>query len=227
MGMFDYVRFEDASMLPEPDGFDLNLASLDFQTKSLEKLLYVYRIGKDKCLYREDHFREDSKKEHEKELVNFHGIINFGAYEVTDLIDHHLEYEAKFADGILQDIRLIMYKAYSHESNSLKQKILKEQKIKHDNKILKKILNKFFCFNVFGFEPISLGVFAKEKCLIYFYFPDLFFGHKKEFMSDYYGFYLKNFNNELYYKKGLESKEFSFKVLGIGLKLVVFRSEQV
>ena len=231
--MFDYIKFEDTSLLPKPEGFDLDMEKVSFQTKSLDNCLYLFEVSKDKYLYREDGpFREDPKEPSRKCRIDFHGVINFGAYEVTDLLDHSIEYEAKFTDGILQDIKLLSYKTYTHESKKLQREKLKEEYQKENNKITRKFINflqKIFIIYPlrlvgFNFESNAIGVFRSQNqdyalCL---YCPKIIFGYAKQLRGVSYGFSLDKITTEICLYKYLVSKEFSFKILGFGFSLSKF-----
>jgi len=227
MGMFDSIRFEDISMLPKPDGFGLDMGKLDFQTKSLDNALYLYKISEDKYLYREDGpFREDSEPKR-KSRMDFHGIINFGAYEVTDLIDYSLDYEAKFTDGVLQDVKLLSYKTYDHESKKKQREEFKKEYERKNNKPsvrLIKFINSIFAipFSLIGFTSNIPGVFRSKNKLLTFHFPKIILGKKKEFRATSYGLSIDKTTTEIRFSKTLASKEFSLKFLGIGFEFIKF-----
>lgn len=227
MGMFDYIKFEDISILPKPEGFELNMEGLEFQTKSLDNALYLYEIGQDKYLYREDGpFKEDQKEPRRRCRVDFHGIINFGAYEVTDLIDYHLEYEAKFTDNILKNVKLLSYKTYNHESKEARIKQIIEKSKKENNRLSRKLLlfvQKIlvvYPLKVFGFNFTSnmLGVLRDGNHSLSFYCPKVVLGYKNNFRKIY-GISIDQLITEICFSKSLASKEFSFKILGFGFTL--------
>lgn len=232
MGMFDSVRFEDVSMLPKPDkDFSLDLNSLDFQTKSLDNALYLYTIGKDKHLYQENgpFFEEEESEKKEKKLINFHGILNFGAYHSTDLIDYSVEYKAKFTDGVLQDIELLSYKIYHHESKKIKIEKYKEEYKKEKNKTSNKIIS--FLQNVLIIYPFKLlginfvsnmrGIFRSKKLALCFYVPKFtLIALKNSF-----GISLDKTTTELSFNKGLISTEFCFKIFGFGFMITKFKKD--
>jgi hypothetical protein len=231
MGMFDSVRFEDVSMLPKPDkDFSLDLNSLDFQTKSLDNALYLFEISKDKYLYREDGpFREDPTEPSRKCRVDFHGILNFGAYHSTDLIDYSVEYKAKFTDGVLQDIELLSYNIYHHESKKIKIEEYKKEYKKEKNKISNKIIS--FLQNVLIIYPFKLlginfvsnvrGIFRSKKLALCFYVPKFtLIALKTSF-----GISLDKTATELSFNKGLISTEFCFKIFGFGFMITKFKED--
>ena len=76
-------------------------AAKDFQTKSLHNTLSVYEIGADGRL-RELALDDtgNSLSENARD-TGFHGIVRFYTYIETE----RLEYEAKFTDGTLVDLR--------------------------------------------------------------------------------------------------------------------------
>lgn len=233
MGMFDSIRFEDITILPKPEGYDLDLAKLDFQTKSLDNALYLFEISKDKYLYREDGpFREDPEEPSRRCRIDFHGTIKFGAYEPSDLVDYSLEYEAKFTDGVLQDVKLLEYKTYTHESKKLQRERFKEQYLKENNKLSVKTIKfiqnilvkyplKLFGFN---FKSNTFGVFRSSDYMLCFYCPKIIFGYGKQFRGVSYGFSLDKITTEFCFSKFLASKEFSFKILGFGFSLTKFEN---
>jgi len=231
MGMFDSIRFEDISMLPPPPrGFDLSLANLDLQTKSLDNCLNLYTISKEKKLYKENNFKEYSKED-KKELVDFHGIIKFGAYESTDLVDYSLEYEAKFTDGILQKIDLVSYRTFYHESKKEQREKYIKKYHKEKNKINKKIIS--FLQNVLIIYPFRLiginfssnmtGVFRSKNHMLCFYVPKLIFIYQKQKSTGIsYGISLDKITTEFCLNKNF-SINFSFKILGFGFTITKFK----
>lgn len=225
MGMFDYIRFKNYSILPKPEGFPLDLASLDFQTKSLDKAMYLYEISEDKYLYSEDNpFGEEPNR---KSRMDFHGIINFGAYEVTDLVDYSLEYEAKFTDGVLQEVKLLSYKTYDHESKKKQREEFIKEHEKRNNRLsvkLIKFINSIFAFpfSLIGFKSNIPGVFRSKNSLLTFHFPKIILGKKKEFRATSYGLSIDKTTTEIRFSKTLASKEFSLKIIGVGFEYVIF-----
>lgn len=213
MGMFDSIRFEEISMLPKPEGFDLDTGDLDFQTKSLDNALYLYEISKDKYLYREDGpLRVDDVKESRRQRMDFHGVINFGAYKTTDLVDYSLEYEAKFTDGVLQDVKLLSYKTYDHESRKKQTESLLERQRTEDKKILNRIqrfLNKVIFSPIFNF-------FGLPNARLHFSCPNLVLFYKPTDREKNYGLYFDEISTGVCLKKTKYSTVFSCKLLGFG-----------
>lgn len=94
MGMYDTVYCRRRL----PDGWTTDE---DFQTKSLHKLLCVYEIGADGRL-RELEIDDRGQPIPEKSQdTGFHGVIHF----YTLVGDDRKEYEAKFSDGLLVELR--------------------------------------------------------------------------------------------------------------------------
>ena len=222
--MFDSIRFEDISILPKPEGFDLDLSSLDFQTKSVDNALYLFTIGKDKYLYREDGpFRENTEEPSRRYRIDFHGIIKFGAYHSTDLIDYSVEYEAKFTDGVLQDIKLLQeYKTY-HESKKERWEKLKEINRRQNKRLFNRIISAVIvCVaRLFGikFESNFIGIFRSENITLCFYAPKIILGYKKQIKTTY-GLSISETTTEICLSKLPSMTEFSFKILGFGFVIV-------
>lgn len=98
MGMFDYVKCE----VPLPDGYDgANLQTKDFEDPYLE----TYIIRSDgRLIHRRPKYDVDPTGVIHGEVdKNFHGILNFYAYEK----DVWREYNAKFTDGQLVGIEKV------------------------------------------------------------------------------------------------------------------------
>ena len=115
MGMFDWVDCKyplpDGFVLPVQNNFDL------FQTKDLECFMNRYTITEDgellltKIDYENNHNNQPTK-------INYHGIITFYGSNIRGVSargyitknDEPLwkrEYEAKFTDGKLVEIKLV------------------------------------------------------------------------------------------------------------------------
>ena len=94
MGMYDTIYCRRAL----PDG---RTTAADFQSKSLHNALGVYEIGAD-CRLRELAIDDcgDPVPAQSKD-TGFHGVMRFYTYVGNDL----KEYEAKFTDGLLVDLR--------------------------------------------------------------------------------------------------------------------------
>lgn len=220
MGMFDYVKLEDQVALPIPEDFKLDIKELEFQTKSLDKIMSLYTIGNDKHLYSEDSFSEEPRRE----LIDFHGTIIFYAYHQTDLLDYILDYKAKFTDGLLDKIDLVNYEVIEHESSKLKREKMMEDIKKENNKFSRKI---FFClsnlvvypFRILGikFTTFSPGILRSPDYVLSFHKPEIILGYKKDsFKRKVYGFSLDKVTTQICFSSGTVSKEFSFKILGFG-----------
>jgi hypothetical protein len=94
MGMFDTIYCRR----PLPDG---TATHEDFQSKSLHNTLSAYEIGTDGRL-RELEIDDRGQAILEKSKdTGFHGVMRFYTYVGKEL----KEYEAKFTDGLLVDLR--------------------------------------------------------------------------------------------------------------------------
>lgn len=230
MGMFDYISIEDKSILPVPENFTLDLETFEFQTKSLEQTLCLYTIGKDNLLYQENHIEpvdnSNSIEKAARKKVDFHGVINFGAYHSTDLIDYSLEYEAKFTDGVLQDIKLLSFDKYKHESRSVSIKELLDRAEKRKNRLSYKsvmLLQRLlivYPLKLFGldFSCKNIGTISSSDRTIIFYKPRL---SKVTINTDYtkgYSLFLEA-SNELSYRKYESGSSFTIKFLGFGFNI--------
>jgi hypothetical protein len=222
MGMFDYIEVDKSIKLPvfkEFRSLKIDPHSLELQTKSLENTLSNYKIKKDKKLYLND------------DKINYHGIIDFGAYHVTDTVDYSLDYEAKFTDGILKSIKLLSHKVIEHESNKLKHDKLFENIKKHNNRLLLRFL--LFIqrililyplnFMGFDFKQFMLGNLSSSNCLLTFYCPKLVLGYKKDFKDKSYGFSIENIDTQIVFNKTKYSSEFLFRILGFGFCLSTYK----
>lgn len=226
MGLFDYIEVEDEIELPKPDNFELK--NLEFQTKSLECSMLNYIIANDRCLYVEQRISpldEEVKKERKK--IDFHGIIDFGAYEQTDLVDHIIDYQAKFTDGVLSDIKLIKYETQFHESIKERMKKLHEKQEKNSFFFrLQKYLI-IYPLRLFGleFHANGIGVFRSKNCAFSFHCPKIYFGFGTEssFDSKFYGLWLDSTTTDISFKKSKYTKEIKFKILGFGFAVSFFK----
>jgi len=226
MGIFDYIKFEDQVSIPKPENFNLDLKDLEFQTKSFDPSMSLYIVKNDGSLYQEGFFND--KKEVQ---VNFHGKVIFYAYHQTDLADYILDYEAKFTDGLLKEIKLINYEVVEHESLKLKREKLLKEINKENNRITRKLcflLSKIFIIYPLGFFGIKVvtlspGSFRGKNYLLTFHKPEIIFGYKKDsFKRKIYGISFNKITTELCVVKASVSKEFSFKILGFGIVLSIF-----
>ena len=94
MGMFDTIYCRR----PLPDD---GTSDQGFQTKSLHSVLCVYEIGSDGRL-RELELDDTGQPLPDKSRdTGFHGVMRFYTY----IGDRRMEYEAKFTDGLVVDLR--------------------------------------------------------------------------------------------------------------------------
>ena len=94
MGMFDTIYCRQ----PLPGGWRTDD---EFQSKSLHNSLCIYEISTDGRL-REMELDEQGHPAHGKSRdTGFHGVMRFYTYSGTE----HKEFEAKFTDGLLADLR--------------------------------------------------------------------------------------------------------------------------
>ena len=112
------------------------------------------------------------------------------------MIDYSLDYKAKFTDGILQEINLVDFKSYEHES--LKEKMA-DLKAKQKSSIPR--------------------AFRFEDYMLCFYCPRVIFGYQNQFKNITYGFSMDEITTEMCFTKSPYKKQFSFKILGLGFTL--------
>lgn len=230
MGMFDYIAIEDKSILPVPENFSLDLETFEFQTKSLERALFLYTIGKDNILYQENYIEptENSTtiEKAVRKKIDFHGVINFGAYHITDLVSYSLEYEAKFTDGVLQNIKLLSFDKYEHKSRSESMRELldkakkRESSLYYKTVILLQDLLIVYPLKLFGldFSSKRIGMVSSNDCSISFYKPRF---SRTKINTDYskgYTLFLET-DNEFSYRKYDDGSSFIVKVLGFGFSI--------
>ena len=99
MGLYDNVRVD----APLPGSPSLSDDEAVFQTKDFEDpCLNNYRITKDGRLMLEPWNCQDKTPPADQ---HYHGNLNF--YTLTDNNKYGLEYEARFTDGKLQEIKLV------------------------------------------------------------------------------------------------------------------------
>jgi hypothetical protein len=217
MGMFDYVKVEDQIDLPKPEcfeSFDKNIKDFEFQTKSLENCMNTYFLSNDKHLYKDDFCDEQDVRKQRRQLIDFHGIIKFGAYHPTDLVDYSVEYEAKFTNGILEDIKLVDCKVYNHESRKLKNEEIKQQQDRKRQK---------FSYKLRNLIRKSLSFFGIQNNLV-FTTPEVVFFVNSDtpelvnFKRTKYGLYIDNIGTGFYFRKTDYLFEVCFKILGFGFK---------
>lgn len=222
MGMFDYLKIENEIKIPASKEFkslNIDLNSLEFQTKDLDNCLDEYVIKNNKKLYLKSIDR--SKAVVRNKLIKYHGIINFGTVYSTDTINYFLDYQAKFTDGLLINIKLKKCELMTRQSREKQNKLL-ENKI--SNRLLKAIQE------VFIKKPlVLLGIKLNNNYLghlstnkgfsINFFCPKITFLYNKEHLANNYGISLREINTEMLFKKNDYFKEFSFIILGFGFKL--------
>lgn len=233
MGMFDYITVENKVILPLPLDFDMDLKTFEFQTKSLDNCMYLYTIANDGFLYQENYIEPVESTDKTvivgkalRKKVDFHGVINFGAYHTTDLVDYLLEYEAKFTDGVLQSIKLLSFDKYQHESRSISMKELLDRAEKRKNRLSYKtvmLLQKLlvvYPLKLFrlDFSSKSIGMVSSNDCTIAFYKPRF---SKTKINTDYtkgYSLFLET-SNELSHRKYDNGSFFTVKILGFGFSI--------
>ncbi len=100
MGMFDYIKI-DQKLLPYVENIKPHLfENVEWQTKSLEKCLFVYQITENGLIEigaGDEYFKNDFEQ---IEIENFHGIIRF--YTCIDKV--WFQFDAKFIDGKLVSV---------------------------------------------------------------------------------------------------------------------------
>lgn len=217
--MFDYIIVEEGINLPIPEEM-IGLGEIEYQTKSLDKTLSFYLIGKDKNLYLTDSFfEEDKTKIKEKLKIDYHGVIKFGAYKTTDLVDYSLDFEAKFTDGILQDIRMVGFEKFFHESRSkTKEDFLNRQKI-YKRKISTRLSNAiknyiiYPIFKFFGLSYSRIEFCCPEIVFLRRVIRNAFSQHNFETK---YGFFASKIDTGICFSKSKYSSQFVCKFLGFG-----------
>jgi len=191
MGMFDRIVLDKEIEISLPDEMR-EFSNVEYQTKSLENTLSTYLIDSDKHLYlidrtnffEEEILNEDLEKDLEKKIVNYHGIIRFYAYQTTDLVDCCVDFDAKFTDGLLQEIKLIDFKKIEHESTKAKiEKLVERQKV-YNKKLTTKVgkfIRKFLhsIFRLFGLDTAVLS----------FSSPNITFLYRPNYQEKNYGLY--------------------------------------
>ncbi len=195
MGMFDYIEIDKSIKIPlnkELRSLQVDPHSFEFQTKDLDNLLEIYKIKKNKRLYKD------------KKATRHHGEIVFGTFYSTSTKDYFIDYKAKFTEGVLQSIKLIYFNSACNEER-------KKKRIEFEEKIKK--MKKSFSYKFSSFVRKQLGISFR------FYYPRLFF-YKKDYALTNYGVSFSELNTEVLFKKGKFVKEFSFKFLGFGFSIV-------
>lgn len=221
MGMFDYIKIDKSIKIPVPKEFKLkvDLHDLEYQTKDLENCLFLYTITKNKTIL------EDDKK------IKYHGGFKFGSVYSTDLIDYYFDYTAKFTDGKLQNIKLVKYEEFAHESNEKRKEEFLTRVKKEENKISRKIL--LFIQNNLIVRPLNLfdckfksyrpGFFHNEKIYVNFCCPRLVLGYSTVRIEKIFGFSFDEITTELCLKKSPYKTSFCFRILGFGIIISINR----
>lgn len=211
MGMFDWVKIDESIPLPIPPQFLEDLPNFEFQTKSLQKTLNTYFLKKE-GLFLVDEFGRliDS---------NFHGVLDFGAYHSTDLIDYLFDFKAKYTDGLLVDLKLTRFEEHFHESKKEKLKKLKDKQ----NQCLKcnviyRVQKAFIYFLGISSYVSSkgLGYLVYKDYSIIFYCPKIVIFSKDTNFLDF-GFYLSNIDTGFKLTNSFYEKSFTFRFFGFGI----------
>ncbi len=110
MGMFDTILI-NSKILPVAEEVQNSLKGEDFQTKSLENALNVYRINDDgflETIFGESFFDEDETDELQKskdwEIVRLTDAIKFHTY----INDEYFDFVALFEEGKLLIIKRVV-----------------------------------------------------------------------------------------------------------------------
>lgn len=194
MGMFDHIEIDKSIKIPlskDLRSLKVDPHNFEFQTKDLDNILCVYKIKKNKKIYKN------------KKAIRYHGEIIFGTFYSTSTIDYIIDYKAKFTEGVLQSIKLVRCDSFSNEERKKKRKEI-EEKIKK--------YQKSFYYKLSSFVRNTFGISVR------FYYPKLFL-YKKDYSLSNYGIALSELDTELLFKKGEFFKEFSFKFFGFGLSI--------
>jgi len=212
MGMFDWIKIDEGINLPLPQELEgVSLDSLEFQTKSLDRTLSVYLISPEGLFL---------KSEEGTSNLNFHGIIDFGAYQSFDTVDYSIHYKAKFTDGSLSNIELCGFEEHFHESREkLADKLRRRQKRDFENSVFyypQALLIRALNFFGLGFESRYLGFASNGSWNLIFYRPSiLLFSKDKTFLE--LGFFLKNIDFGFSFTNSFYERSFCAKVFGFGL----------
>ena len=152
MGLFDYVRCK--YQLPKPsfdlDSWKIDLNQLEYQTKDLENFMIEYTIRENGELWYDDkkykwvdddnHFLKGymEVETSEEKPANFHGVLLFYCYEDLGERDGkfynlQLDYEAKFVDNKIVELKLVEEKLEDVTEYKLKMKeFFKQEEIKRN-----------------------------------------------------------------------------------------------
>ena len=210
MGMFDRIVLDEEVSIPLPEEM-FKFKSIEYQTKSLDCTLSTYLISDNGYLYLTSSYESDDLIK-EKERICYHGIINFGAYETTDLIDYSVDFEAKFTDGVLQNIKLIKFKTFEHESKKKQQEKFREKSRIEEKKITRKL---YRFLDKFMFSPI-FKFFGLPNARLSFSCPNLVLFYKPTHRDKNYGLYFDEISTGICLKKNKFVTNFSCKFLGFG-----------
>ena len=222
VGMFDYIKIDKSIKIPAPKDFKLqvDLHDLEYQTKDLENCLFVYTMTRNKTIYQED------KK------IKCHGEFNFGSFHSTDLIDYCFDYKAKFTDGKLQNIKLVKYEEFAHESNVKKKEEFLKRIKKDENRISRKLL--IFIQNNLIVSPLNLfgcklksfrpGFFHNEKVYVNFCCPKISLGYRRSHRAEQvFGISFDEITTEFCLKKAPYKTDICFRILGFGIIVSINR----
>jgi hypothetical protein len=133
MGMFDYVICEHELPLPkdQKELADIKWNTYQFQSKNMNCLMDDYRINKKGKLLvragRTDFFDDPSQTLPEVES-NYHGELEFYAYEQRNKYDYSVTFNAKFSNGNLDKIKLSEFEKHSNEKRKKYQAEFEEER---------------------------------------------------------------------------------------------------
>lgn len=210
MGMFDRIVLDKEVFLPLPEEM-CKFERIEYQTKSLDCTLSTYLISDDGYLYLASRDYESDDLIEKKERIYYHGIINFGAYEAADLIDYSVDFEAKFTDGVLQNIKLIKFQNFENESRKRQREEFRE-KLRIDEKKISRRLSGFLTNFIFSPMFKFFGLNAR----ISFCCPNLVLFYKPTHIEKNYGLYFDEISTGICLRKTKFSTNFSCKLLGFG-----------
>ena len=152
MGLFDTIHCK--YQLPKPsfelDSWNIDLNKLEFQTKDLENIMMEYTIRENGELWYDDKtykwVDDDNRflkgymevESSEEKPANFHGVLLFYCYEDLGERDGkfynlQLDYEAKFVDNKIVELKLVEEKLEDVTEYKLKMKeFFKQEEIKRN-----------------------------------------------------------------------------------------------
>jgi hypothetical protein len=158
MGMFDSIKVDYKLERPkELDGFDVDIQEIEYQTKDLESCLLYYTIRENGELWLKDEkfkWVDDDNAflkgylevvSSEDRPANYHGILNFYCYEELGEKDgrfyfYSVDYEAKFSDNKLVDLKTLEYKVEDITERKQKSDKFWEKEQEKRNKFYNKYL---------------------------------------------------------------------------------------